>query len=273
MPDRTFIIELAVRYGFQVLGALVVIALGVLAARWIGGFADQRMRKSSLEPPMRILLVRMIRVVVLAIAVVMALDQVGFQVAPLIAGIGVAGIGVGFALQGVLSNIVAGLTIIVTKPFRVGEYIEVAGVQGEVKHIDLPSTILLHADQSKVVVPNRKIVGEILHNYGMIRQLKLTISVGDAGDLNSALAAVQDVLARNARVLKDPTPVVGVSAINESGIRVAVMPWTRDIDAGPVEAELYQALLEDFRTRSIGLGVTRRDIRVINGTAVAATPR
>lgn len=273
MPDRTFITELAVRYGFQVLGAIIVLVLGVLAARWIGGFAEQRMRKSSLEPPMRILLVRVVRVVVFAISVVMALDQVGFQVAPLIAGIGVAGIGVGFALQGVLSNIIAGLTIIVTKPFRVGEYIEVAGVHGEVTHIDLPSTILLHADQSKVMVPNKKIVGEILHNYGMIRQLKLAISVGDAADLNSALSAVQEVLARHPRVLKEPAPVVGVSAINESGIRVAVMPWTRGIDAGPVEAQLYQELLEDFRTRAIGLGVTRRDIRVINGTAVTSTAR
>src|SRR5437764_11145722 len=91
---------------------------------------------------------------------------------PVIASLGIAGIGVGFALQGVLSNVVAGLTIIFTKPFRVGEYIKVAGVEGEVVHVDLPSTVLTHADHSRVIVPNRKIVGEILHNFGTIRQLK-----------------------------------------------------------------------------------------------------
>jgi len=273
MPARTIIADLAIRYGFQVLGALVILGLGALAARWIGGFADRRLRKGAMEPPMRILLVRIIRVVVLALAAVMALDKFGFQIAPLIAGIGVAGIGVGFALQGVLSNIIAGLTIIVTKPFRVGEYIEVAGVHGEVSHIDLPSTILIHADHSRVVIPNKKIVGEILHNYGLIRQLKLAVSVGDAADLNMALGAVQDVLARNPRVLKDPVPVVGVSAIGDAGIRVAVMPWTRGIDAVLVEGELYQALIEDFRTRSITLGVVRRDIRVLNGASLTPSPR
>ena len=269
MPPRTIVADLAIRYGFQVLGALVILIAGVLAARWVGAFADRRMRKSTMEPPMRILLVRVVRIVVFAFAVVMALDKFGFQIAPLIAGIGVAGIGIGFALQGVLSNIVAGLTIIVTKPFRVGEYIEVAGVHGEVVHIDLPSTVLVHADRSKVIVPNKKIVGEILHNYGMIRQLKLSVGVGDAGDLNAALTAVQDVLARHARVLKDPAPAVGVSAISDSGIKIAVMPWTRGIDAGSVEGELYQQLLDEFRTKSIGMGVPRREIRVLNGNGAA----
>lgn len=268
MPPKTIVADLAIRYGFQVLGALVILIAGVIAARWIGSLADGRMRKSSMEPPMRVLLVRVIRIVVFAIAVVMALDKFGFQVAPLIAGIGVAGIGIGFALQGVLSNIVAGLTIIVTKPFRVGEYIEVAGVHGEVITIDLPSTVLVHADRSRVIVPNKKIVGEILHNYGMIRQLKLAVSVSDAADLNTALTAVQEVVARHPRVLKDPAPAIGVAAISDSGIRINVMPWTSGISAGPVEAELYQTLIEDFRTRKIGMGVTRREIRVVNGTAV-----
>jgi small conductance mechanosensitive channel len=272
MPPKPLIEDLAIRYGFNVLGAVLILVAGFIVARWVASLADARMRKGAMEPPMRILLVRVVRVLVLAVAFVAALDKFGVQIAPLIAGIGVAGIGVGFALQGVLSNIVAGLTIIVTKPFRVGEYIEVAGVHGEVFHVDLPSTVLLHADKSRVIVPNRKIVGEILHNYGVIRQLKVFVSIADAADLTKALAAASDVIARNGRVLKDHTPVLGVASVDDAGIRINVGPWAKGADAADVEAELYRTLIEEFQARDIGIGVRRREIRVVNGgggTAIA----
>src|ERR1700751_1159448 len=101
---KALIIDLAVRYGFQVLAALVILAVGFLVARWLGGVADKRFQKQQMEPPMRILMVRVIRIIVLLMAFVVALDKFGFSIAPLVAGIGVAGIGVGFALQGVLGN-------------------------------------------------------------------------------------------------------------------------------------------------------------------------
>jgi small conductance mechanosensitive channel len=122
--------DLAIRYGFQVLGALVILGVGLLFARWVGNLTDSWLRKRALEPPARALMVRVVRIVVLLFTLVIALDKFGFQIAPLVAGIGVAGLGVGIALQGVLSNVVAGLTIIFTKPFRVGEYIQVVSVHG-----------------------------------------------------------------------------------------------------------------------------------------------
>ena len=268
MEVQTLVTDLAIRYGFQVLGALVILAAGVLAARWIGAMVDRRLRKTHMEPPMRTLLIRVLRVLVFAVAVVMALDKFGFQIAPLIAGIGVAGVGVGFALQGVLSNIFAGLTIIVTKPFRVGEYIAVAGVHGEVVNIDLPSTVLMHADRSRVIVPNRKIVGEILHNYGTIKQIKVTVSVSDPTDINATLTAINQLLDGDSRALKDPAPVVGVSAIGDDGIRIALMPWARVPDGGPLEGDLYKALIDTMHARGIAMGVPRREIRVVNGAAI-----
>src|SRR6185369_4495127 len=162
-------IDLAIRYGFQMIGAFVILGAGVLVARWAGNLTDGWLQKRALEPPARRLMVRSVRIVVMVFALVVALDKFGFQIAPLVAGIGVAGLGIGIALQGVLSNVVAGLTIIFTKPFLVGEYIQVVGVHGQVSAIELFSTTLRHFDQSRVVIPNRKIVGEILHNYGHIR--------------------------------------------------------------------------------------------------------
>jgi small conductance mechanosensitive channel len=164
-----------------------------------------------MEPPMRMLSVRVLYVVVMLFAVVGALDKFGFQIAPLVAGIGVAGLGLGIALQGVLSNVVAGLTIVFTKPFRLGEYIEIAGVRGDVASVELFSTTLLHPDRSRVIVPNRKIVGEILHNFGTMRPLHLSVTMPLAADVGAALAGATDVVTRNPRVLKDPAPLAATA--------------------------------------------------------------
>src|SRR5262245_51787895 len=135
MPAKQLIIDLAIRYGFQVLGAFLILGAGIILAWWVGALTERPLQRWALEPPMRRLIVRVVRMVVLLFAVVVALDKFGFQIAPLVAGIGVAGLGVGIALQGVLSNIVAGLTIIFTKPFRIGEHIEIVGVRGDVTAI------------------------------------------------------------------------------------------------------------------------------------------
>jgi len=132
MPARDLIVDLVVGYGFQVLGAIVILAAGIVLARWTGRIVERRLLRQDMEPPMRQLLIRTLRVVVMLFALVVALDKFGFQIAPLVAGIGVAGLGLGIALQGVLGNLMAGLNIIFTKPFRVGEHISVAGVHGDV---------------------------------------------------------------------------------------------------------------------------------------------
>ena len=129
---KDLLVDLAIRYGFQVLGALVILGVGAILAGWLGRFTDRRLQARAMEPPLRMLAVRVLRLVVMLFAVVVALDKFGFQIAPLVAGIGVIGLGIGIALQGVLGNLVAGLSIILTKPFRVGELIQVVGVQGEV---------------------------------------------------------------------------------------------------------------------------------------------
>src|SRR5678815_5099095 len=189
--------DLAIRYGFQVMGAFVILGVGLLVARRVGNLVDGWLEKRALEPPARTLMVRSVRIVVMIFALVVALDKFGFQIAPLVAGIGVAGLGIGIALQGVLSNLVAGLSIILTKPFRVGEWLSVVGVYGQVHTIELFATTLVHPDQSRVIIPNRKLVGEILHNYGTIRQLDLTVGVSYDTDLSEAMATVREILSKN----------------------------------------------------------------------------
>jgi len=269
MPVHDLVVDLVVRYGFQVLGALVILAVSVLLARWLGRLTERQLVRQSMEPPMRQLIVRGLRLVVMLFALVVALDKFGFQVAPLVAGIGVAGIGLGIALQGVLGNIVAGLNIILTKPFRVGEHIAVAGVHGDVTAIELTTTTLVHADHSRVIIPNRKIVGEILHNFGTTRQLSLSLAVAHPGDISVLLAGVRQVVMLNPRVLKDPLPVVGITQVTDGGVKVAVQPWVRVSDVGVADGELYQALLEHLRSRGVAGAATQlHEVRLVNGARV-----
>ena len=264
-------IDLMIHYGLQIFGAIVILAVGLLLARWVGNLAQRWLLRQEMEPPVRTLLVRVVRIVVLVFTLVVALDKFGVQVAPLIAGIGVAGLGIGIALQGVLGNVMAGLSIIFTKPFRVGEYIELVGVYGEVTAIDIFSTTLHHADRSRVVIPNRKIVGEILHNYGAVRQLNLSVGVAYGSDLKRALTIAQDVVARNPRVLKEPAPVVGISQLADSAITLSIQPWVKVVDFVSAQAEVYQALVERFQASNIQIPFPQREVRFLNAPLAGST--
>jgi small conductance mechanosensitive channel len=261
------LIEYVISHSGALVSAVVVIVVGLLAARWIGKLFDRWLTHKAMEQPMRTLLVRIVRLLIFAMALVVALGTAGMDVTALIAGLGVAGVGVGLALQGVLGNLVAGLTIIFTKPFRVGEWIEIAGVSGQVKDIELFSTTLLHTDMSRVIVPNRKIIGEILHNYGSVRQLDLSVGVAYGTNLNDATGIVRRVLTGNPRVLKEPVPVVGVTMLADSSINIAIKPWVQVDDFVFAQAEINQAIAEQLRAANISIPFPQREIRMLNHPA------
>jgi small conductance mechanosensitive channel len=261
------LLDLGVKYGWSVLGAILILIVGVFAARWFGGVFQRWIRKLDLEPPVRELMVRVVRTAVFLLFALMAVQALGVPLTPVIAGLGVAGAGIAFAMQGVLGNLFAGLTIIFTKPFRVGEYVEMAGVEGRVDSIELFTTKLSHPDLSKVVVPNRKIVGEILHNYGKIRQLDVVVGVAYSTDLNAALTAVNAVLNSNERVLKDPAPVVRVSLLADSSINIAIKPWVPVLEFGVALGEVNKAVVEEFRKCNISIPFPQREVRLLNPPA------
>lgn len=264
---KQFLINQAITYGPKLLVGILFMVMGSLVAGWVGKAFTTWLEKRQTEPPIRMLLVRLVRLLVFAFFLIMALQNLGVELVPLIAGLGVAGVGIGLALQGVLQNLVAGLLIIFTKPFRVGEYIELLHVHGEVTHIELFSTTLLHADRSRVVIPNRKIIGEILHNYGKIRQLDLTVGVAMDTDLNRAIALVRDVTMANGRVIKEMEPVIAVTQLADFSINIAVKPWVKLPDFGPASGELYQAIVARFRAEGVRIPSPQREVRVIQATA------
>ncbi len=264
MSPTDLIMDLTIRYGFKVLGAVIILAAGLLVARWIGNVVHSWVSRQQIEPPVRILIVRTIRVVVILLTFVVAVDNLGIQISPFLAGLGVAGIGLGLALQGVLSNVIAGLTIIFTKPYRVGEYIDLLGEEGEVTSIDLFSTILVHPDLSKVVIPNRKIVGEILHNFGAMRQLNMKVGVAYGTDLNDTTGLVRQILEGNAYVLKEPSPLVGISMLDDSAIVISVRPWVKVDDYETAQAELYQTIVERFQDARVAIPLPQREVHLVS---------
>ena len=263
-------IDLGMKFGPKLLVAVLILVAGYVVAGWAGRVTLRMLERFHLEPPIRMLVERGVHIFVLALFAIMALQNLGVELLPLIAGLGVAGAGVALAMQGVLGNVVAGLTIIFTRPFRVGDYISIAKEEGEVLEISMFSTVLGHPDLSRVVIPNRKIVGEILHNHGKLRQLGIEVGVAYGTDLDAALRAIEEVLRSNPRVLKDPAPAINILRLADSRIAIGVNPWVDVPNYGRAGSEINRAIVESFRKRNIVIPMPQHEVRMLPSAGTQA---
>jgi small conductance mechanosensitive channel len=259
------LIDLAIRFGPKLLVATLILVAGFIVGGWVARGLDRSVQRFDLEPPVRLLMIRIVRVLVLGLFMVIALQNLGVELLPLIAGLSVAGAALALATQGVLSNVVAGLTIIFTKPYRVGDYIAIVGVEGRVDAITVFNTALTHPDHSRIVVPNRKIVGEILHNYGRIRQTEVMVRVAYDTNLPPVLETIHGLVKANARVLAEPASLIGVTALGESAVQISVKPWVQVGDFGLVEGELNLSIVAALRQRGIVIPFPQHEVRLISG--------
>ena len=264
MSLANVITQYIVQYGFRILGAILVILASLFVANSVGRLFERWLNEQDLEPPLRLLLLRLLKTLLVVLGLLIALDQLGVQIAPLVAGLGVAGLGIGLALQGVLSNVVAGLSIIFTKPYRVGEHVSLLGVHGDVAKIDIFTTTLLHPDHSRIVIPNRKVVGEILHNFGTIRQLDLSIGVSYQTDIETTLRVLRELIARHPKVLQDPAPIIGIAAFADSSITLSIRPWVPVAAVGSAQIELNQAIIQRLRADGVEIPFPQREVRLLN---------
>ena len=264
-------IDLAIQFGPKVLVALLIMAAGFYVGRWAGRITDSMLVKLGLDETLRQLLIRMVRIFVLGLFAIMALQNLGVELLPLLAGLGVAGAGIALAMQGVLSNLAAGLTILFTRPFRVGEYISIAEEEGTVEEIKLFNTVLGHPDRSRVVIPNRKIAGEILHNYGTLRQIDVVVGVAYDTDIKLALQLIRDQLATHPKILQQPEPVIRVLTLADFSVQIAVRPWVSVADFIDASSDITQAVLETFRARGIAIPFPQREVRLLDSVRLGAT--
>jgi small conductance mechanosensitive channel len=260
---RTTAVDLALRFGPKLLVAITIFAIGVAVSRWAGLWLGRFLARIELEPPVRTLLMRIGRVVVLVLFLIMALQNLGIELLPLLAGLGVIGAGAALAMQGLLSDVAAGLSIIFSKPFRVGEYISIVGEEGVVGNITVFNTVLAHPDGSQVVIPNRKMVGEILHNYGKVLHLDLTVGVAYDVDLERATATVHDLLRANPRVLHEPPPLVQPTRLADSCIEIGIKVGVATENSFVARGEINKAIVESFRKHGIAIPFPQREVHVL----------
>jgi len=264
---KVFLIDVAVRFGPRVLVALALVIAGVMVGRWAERITMRALARFHLQEPVRQLILKLVRVLVFGLFAIMALQNLGIQLLPLIAGLGVVGAGIALAMQGVLGNLMAGLSVIFTKPFAVGEYISIAGEEGQVQSIGLFATVLGHPDMSRVVIPNRKIDGEILHNYGRVRQLQVIINVAPSADLDAAMATVNEVLRNSPHVLKQPAPVTAIGNITSAAVEILVKPWATVEDYNDASNEVKKTVVEAFRKQGIMANPTLAPVVAMNSAS------
>ncbi|MBI3324570.1 MAG: mechanosensitive ion channel [Candidatus Omnitrophica bacterium] len=256
------VLELMVKYGFQVLGGLVILVLGWFVAKSVAKLIAEFLAKKQMDVTVIKFVASAAKLVVMAFACLAALGKFGIEVTPLIAGLSVVGVGASLALQGTLSNYAAGTSLIFTKPFKVGEIIEVAGVMGEVEDMSLGSTKLTRVDGVRVVVPNKHVIGEIIHNYSGHKGVDIKVGVGYNSDVAQAIETIRHIIQGTAQVDHAKEPKIGISEFADSSITLIARVWCKQRDYLDVLFGINHAILEEFKRRGIEIPFPRRDVHV-----------
>ena len=219
------IAEFSVKYSFQVLGGVLVIILGIFLAKFVCKMVGNVFEKKQIDVTISKFMLSIINIIIVALAALIALGKFGITIAPFIAGISVIGFGASFALQGPLSNYAAGITLIFTKPFKVGDIVEVSGVTGEVTDMTLARTEMKTLDATVIFVTNKLIIGEIIHNYSHYKKLNLNIGISYSSDVQKAIELVEGVVNSERRISKQPAPKIGISEFADSSINIYGRLW------------------------------------------------
>ena len=239
--------EFLVKYAFQVLGAALILLAGVIVSGMVSKALLRAQQKRQFDVTLSGLIARTVRAVVLAFFAVIALANLGISIAPLLAAVGGLAVGAGVALQGLVSNYGAGLSIILGRMFRVGDTIEVVGCAGVVTEITLASTRLRTDDGEDVIIPNRKIVGEVHRNSYRYRVVDTAVGILYGADPLEAVAVIQRVLAEAAGVARDRSPQVGIERFADNTLRIGYRYWVPSEQLvetrHAVNAAVYAALL------------------------------
>ena len=249
-------------YGFQVLGGIAILVAGWILAKFATKIAADFLTKKQVDVTVVKFVSGAAKLAVMAFAVLVALGKFGIEVTPLIAGLSVAGVGVSLALKGTLSNYAAGTSLIFTKPFKVGDIIEVAGVMGEVDDINLGSTQLTRVDGVKVVVPNKHIIGEIIQNYSGLKGVDIRVGVSYGTDIRQAVDVIRRVIRSNPKAHQEKEPKIGISEFADSSINLTVRLWCKQNDYLDVLFGVNQGILEEFRKNKIEIPFPQREIHL-----------
>lgn len=251
-------------YGLKVLIALAIFVIGKKVARWLGNAVEKVLQKKEMDVEIQHFVSTLVYYAAFVFVIIAALGQLGIHTASFVAVIGAAGLAVGLALQGSLANFAAGVLILIFKPYRVGDFVEVAGVSGSVSKVLVFTTELNTGDNKRVIIPNGQAMGGTITNYSTndTRRVDLVMGIGYGDDIDKAKKVLEDLVAADERILKDPAPTIAVVELADSSVNFVVRPWVNKADYWGVYFGLTEAVKKRFDQEGISIPFPQSDVHM-----------
>ncbi len=255
-----------VDFGIKALIALVIFYVGRIIARMLQKGLRKMMRSQEVDKILESFVCNLAYWTIMIFVITAAINQIGVQTTSLIAVMGAAGLAVGLALQGSLSNFAAGVLIVVFRPYRVGDWVEAAGISGSVEQVQILTTVMKTGDNKQIIVPNSQIMSSIITNYSAndTRRVDMTIGVSYDDDLDKVRATIQELVDADERILRDPACTIAVAALADSSVNFAVRPWVKTSDYWGVMFDLTEAIKKRFDKDGISFPFPQQDVHLYN---------
>lgn len=257
------IIEFFINYSFQLLGALIILLIGLLVANKVGKAVLKLCEKKELDITLSRFLASFVKIVIIVGVAVIAMGKIGISVTPFVAAIGAISLGAGLAVQGLLSNYGAGLNIIVTRPFVIGDTITVQGETGLVDEVHLAYTVLKDEDNVRITIPNRHIVGEILHNSAENKLAETIVGVSYGSDPEQVMSVLHEVLKQQG-VIGSRKPLIGIDSFGDSSINFGIRFWVPTNRFHEIRFNVNNAIYPALEKANITIPFPQREIRLLN---------
>ncbi|MBN1586711.1 MAG: mechanosensitive ion channel [Candidatus Omnitrophica bacterium] len=256
--------ELVTLYGLNVLAAIVIFVVGKWVARWVSDVTAKLMTKAKVDAALVSFVQHLAYVALMVFVIIAAIGKLGVQTTSFIAVLGAAGLAVGLALQGSLSNFAAGVLIVLFKPFKAGDFIEAGGAMGTVKEIQIFCTILASPDNRKIIVPNSGIMGGNITNFSgnETRRVDMVFGISYGDDIPKAKKVLMQVVSSYPTVLKDPEPTIAVKELADSSVNFAVRPWVNGADYWGTWFGITEAVKMEFDKQGISIPFPQHDLHV-----------
>ena len=220
------------------------------------------MRTREVDKTLETFVSNLVRISLMIVVIIAAISQIGIETTSFIAIFGAAGLAVGLALQGSLSNFAAGVLIVLFRPYRVGDYVEAAGIAGSVQQVQILTTILKTPDNKTIIVPNSQIMDSVITNYSAndTRRVDMVVGVSYSDDLDKVHKAIRELIDADERILDDPECTIAVSELADSSVNFVVRPWVKTADYWPVHFDLTEAIKKRFDKEGISIPFPQQDV-------------
>ncbi|MBN7798470.1 mechanosensitive ion channel family protein [Parahaliea mediterranea] len=264
LDPNTLLNTYVIPWGIKIVFALAIFIVGRVVVGWLVSAVEKFMRKRGMDEVLVRFLSSIMRWVLLLFVVIAALSQLGIDTTSLIALLGAAGLAIGLALQGSLSNFAAGVMLIIFRPFTKGDFVEAAGASGVIDSINIFTTTLTTPDNKEVVVPNGAILSNNITNYSArpTRRVDMVFGISYDDDIRKAKQILEDIVNNDERVLKEPAPVVALGELADSSVNFLVRPWVKSADYWSLLWDTTEAVKQRFDAEGISIPYPQMDVHM-----------